>query len=178
MNGRKRRTVRARFKQLHLGNQSEVNTSSYELPFFTMSDTITSQTFALSTSITLYFMPSLLLYTFLCFMKAGNSGLCWVSAQAPINVIHSSNANPAVVNVPLCWKSVMAWYPVTDFHLWYTKLNCSPPNVTISIHSKITVVLIILTRCLERKFPFISEMGWIYFNDPETRLVKEWHEKF
>jgi len=64
MNGRKRRTVRARF-----GNHSEVDTSSQELFFFTMSDTITSQKFDLSTSITLYFMPRLLLYTFLCFTK-------------------------------------------------------------------------------------------------------------
>ena len=37
--------------------------------FFTMSDTITSQNFDLTTSITLFFMPSLLSYTFLCFMK-------------------------------------------------------------------------------------------------------------
>jgi len=64
-----RRTVRARFKQLYLGNHSEVDTSSYELFFFTMSDNITSQNYDLSTSVTLYFMPSLLLYTFLCFMK-------------------------------------------------------------------------------------------------------------
>jgi hypothetical protein len=81
MNGRKRRTVRARFRQYYLGNHSEVDISSG--------------------------------FSECLYRPLWSS----VSVSHTVNVIHSSKANPAVVKVLLCWKSVMARYPVMDFHL-------------------------------------------------------------